>query len=68
MIIRVIIIINNIIVTALLCREVGNVFVTSVAASACLFVCLSVCLCVYVSIRALTFEADRIETFLLAQW
>ena len=36
----------------------GNVFVASV----CL--CLSVC----VSVRAVTFEADGIETFFLAQW
>ena len=40
----------------------GNVFVVSV------FVCLSVCLCVCVSVQAVTFEADGIKTFFLAQW
>ena len=34
----------------------------------CVSVCLCVCLCVCVSVRAVTFEADGIETFFLAQW
>ena len=36
----------------------GNVFIVSVFLS----------VCVSVSVRAVTFEADGIETFFLAQW
>ena len=38
----------------------GNVFVVSV--------CLSLSIYLSVSVRAVTFEADGIETFSLAQW
>ena len=39
------------------CMRRGNVFIVSV----------SVCVCVCLSVQAVTFEADGIETFFLAQ-
>ena len=46
-----------------------KIFITARICGEVMFLsCLSVCLSVCVSIRAVTFEADGIETFFLAQW